>query len=65
MSNKVELHVGFAWAQDGRLKLAKAVPEGIQLVADVCDCTHENVDALIQSLHELKQNMRDTFQKLH
>lgn len=58
-------NIGFAWADDGMLKLARAVEGGVVIIADVCPVTHENVDHLIASLQDLKVNMREHHQKLH
>lgn len=60
-----KLNVGFAWAQDGMLKLAKAELGGVHIIADICPCTHENIDEMIKSLQELKENLRTVKDKLH
>lgn len=58
-------NIGFAWANDGMLKLARAVEGGVEIIADICPVTHENVEHLIQSLQALKDNIRTVHQKLH
>lgn len=58
-------NIGFAWAQDGMLKLARAVNGGVEIIADVCPVTPDNIDHLIKSLQELKENIRTIHQKLH
>lgn len=60
-----QFNIGFAWGPDGMLKLARAVDGGIELIADVCPVTHENVEHLIQSLQALKDNIKVVHQKLH
>lgn len=56
---------GFAWGSDGMLKLARATQSGIEIVADICPVTHQNVDLLIKSLQDLKENIKSVHQKLH